>query len=266
MRAFKVVRVAIRHGFRLRVASALRENRAQRDTHAAFSQRRECERERRVGCDRRAHITPIEREIREIKMTVYPMHHARKVESTRHLRCGYSASVSEHARDSQPSASASADIVVRVAPPMVPTLDPTELRRRIISAAIVAAATGSVLVIAWSLSPSVRGFGTHQALGLPACSWPERFSIPCPSCGMTTAFAYAAKGQFLASFSTQPMGCVLALATGMAFVGSLLTLATGRTVWPVYARIWNARAAWLLGIGALLSWGYKAALMRGWIG
>ena len=83
---------------------------------------------------------------------------------------------------------------------------------------------------------------------------------------MTTAFAYAAKGQFIASFGTQPMGCLLAVATGMAFVGSLLTLVTGRTVWPVYERILTARAGWYLGIIALLSWGYKTVLMRGWIG
>lgn len=83
---------------------------------------------------------------------------------------------------------------------------------------------------------------------------------------MTTAFAYAAKGRLIESFLAQPMGCLLAVATGMALVGSLWTLATGRTVWPVYERMWNARAAWMLGIIALLAWGYKAALMRGLMG
>jgi hypothetical protein len=78
---------------------------------------------------------------------------------------------------------------------------------------------------------------------------------------MTTAFAYAAKGRLLDSFVTQPMGCILAVATGMAFVGSAWTLVTGRTVWPVYERLWSARAAWLIGIAALLAWGYKAASM-----
>jgi hypothetical protein len=82
---------------------------------------------------------------------------------------------------------------------------------------------------------------------------------------MTTAFAYAAKGQLLASFAAQPMGCILALLTGMAFVGSIWTLVTGRTIWPVYERLWTARAAWVLGLVALLAWAYKAALMRGWM-
>jgi hypothetical protein len=83
---------------------------------------------------------------------------------------------------------------------------------------------------------------------------------------MTTAFAYASKGDVLASFVTQPFGCVLAVLTGMTFVASLWTLATGRTVWPVYERLWNARSAWLFGIAALLAWGYKAAVMCGWFG
>jgi hypothetical protein len=152
-----------------------------------------------------------------------------------------------------------------VAPP-VDALDPESVRRRRLAALMVLACAGALLGVAWSLAPATQGFGTHQALGLPACTWPARFGVPCPSCGMTTAFAYAAKGRLLDSFVTQPMGCILAVATGMAFVGSAWTLVTGRTVWPVYERLWSARAAWLIGIAALLAWGYKAASMRGWMG
>lgn len=83
---------------------------------------------------------------------------------------------------------------------------------------------------------------------------------------MTTSFALAAKGRLLASFATQPAGCLLAVATGMALVASSWTLVTGRTLWPVYERLWGARLAWIVGVVVLLSWGYKAALMRGWIG
>lgn len=83
---------------------------------------------------------------------------------------------------------------------------------------------------------------------------------------MTTSFALAAKGRLVESFIAQPMGCLLALATGMTLVGSAWTVVTGRTVWPVYERLWSARAAWLIGLVALLAWGYKSAAMRGWIG
>lgn len=144
--------------------------------------------------------------------------------------------------------------------------EPAEVRRRFVAAAIAVCASGGLLVVAWLLPPASRGFGTHQALGLPACSWPARFGVPCPSCGMTTAFALASKGRIVESFTTQPMGCVLAIAAGMTFVAAIWTLATGRTVWPVYERLLGARLAWFAGIAALLAWGYKTALMRGWMG
>ncbi len=83
---------------------------------------------------------------------------------------------------------------------------------------------------------------------------------------MTTAFALASKGRLVESFATQPMGCVLAIATGMTLVAALWTLATGRSVWPIYERMWGARLAWFAGIAALLAWGYKTALMCGWMG
>ena len=156
-----------------------------------------------------------------------------------------------------------------ISPPVLPPLDfaasRDEAGRRRWLAGFLAAGSGGLLAVAWGLRPAQEGFGTHQALGLPACSWPTRFGLPCPSCGMTTAFAHAAKGDLIASFAAQPMGCVLALLAGMVLVGSLWTLATGRTVWPAYERMWNARALWLAGLVALLAWGYKIALMRGWM-
>jgi hypothetical protein len=165
-----------------------------------------------------------------------------------------------------PAASISAP-AERVAPAPYPSaLDRAEVRRRQRIAAFAAIASGSLLVVAWMLAPNADGFGTHRALGLPACSWPTRFGVPCPSCGMTTAFALASKGRIVESFATQPMGCVLALAAGMTLVASLWTLATGRTLWPVYERMWTARLAWIAGIAALLAWAYKTALMRGWMG
>ncbi|MFM1803707.1 MAG: hypothetical protein RL136_586 [Planctomycetota bacterium] len=151
-----------------------------------------------------------------------------------------------------------------VAPP-APTLA-EEIRRQRTAALVVFLATTGLLSVAWSLEPSQRGFGTHQALGLPACSWPARFGLPCPSCGMTTAFAFAAKGRFVESFVTQPMGFLLAIMAGMTLVGSAWTVVTGHSLWPVYERLWNARTAWFLGIAALLAWGYKIAAMQGWLG
>ncbi len=154
------------------------------------------------------------------------------------------------------------------APPIAPPLPSPadgEIARRRIAALVVFLATAALLGVAWVLEPSKQGFGTHQALGLPACTWPARFGVPCPSCGMTTAFALAAKGRILDSFVAQPMGCLLAVMAGMTLVGAAWTVVSGHTLWPVYERLWTARTAWLLGLAALLAWGYKCAAMLGWI-
>ncbi len=145
---------------------------------------------------------------------------------------------------------------------LAPALTIEAVARRRLAALLVMIGAGALLLVAWMLTPSPNGFGTHHALGLPPCSWPDRFGVPCPSCGMTTAFAYASKGRFVASFLAQPMGFLLAMGTGIAFVGAAWTLATGRSVWPVYERIWTARGAWFLGVATLLAWGYKAVMMR----
>ena len=70
------------------------------------------------------------------------------------------------------------------------------------------ARAGRLLLVVWSvillagfalaarLEPDPRGFGTHQRLGLPPCTFQSMFNIPCPSCGMTTSFANVVRGRF----------------------------------------------------------------------
>ncbi|MBM4114113.1 MAG: DUF2752 domain-containing protein, partial [Phycisphaerae bacterium] len=80
-----------------------------------------------------------------------------------------------------------------------------------IAAALIGAASLSLLLLASTLEPSSKGLGTHTQLGLPPCTWTIAFGIPCPSCGMTTSFAHAVRGDLLSSFVAQPMGALLAL-------------------------------------------------------
>lgn len=67
----------------------------------------------------------------------------------------------------------------------------------------------TVIAVAAGLTPSSAGAGTHTQLGLPACGFLSRTGWPCPSCGLTTSFALAARGRFGDAAFVQPFGFLL---------------------------------------------------------
>lgn len=94
----------------------------------------------------------------------------------------------------------------------------------------VLTAVATILSVAVWLKPDPRGFGTHQQLGMAPCGSFVLTGLPCPTCGMTTAFAYTVRGQWLKAATAQPTGFLLALGTAAAGVYALQALALGR--WP----------------------------------
>jgi hypothetical protein len=137
---------------------------------------------------------------------------------------------------------------------------PLSVTERAVSA-IAALACLSVLVTAAWLRPDPHGFGTHQQLGFAPCAFKQRTGLPCPSCGYTTAFSYFARGKPLASFYTQPMGAVLALAAAAAvWVGSYIVL-TGRPVHRLLRLVPSRYYLMPLLALALLAWGWKVAVV-----
>lgn len=80
-------------------------------------------------------------------------------------------------------------------------------------------AAGSVLAIALWLTPSASGYGTHTQLGLPPCAFLRVTHLPCPSCGLTTCFAWAVRLQFGKAFLANPFGI-------LAFFGTVSLIPT----------------------------------------
>ena len=137
-----------------------------------------------------------------------------------------------------------------------PSVDAPAIRR-LVGGAVAAGAAG-VLGVAAFLEPSSTGLGTHsQLMNMPPCGWILAMDVPCPTCGMTTAFAHAANGDLLSALLAQPLGALLAIATAVALLTGLFVAATGSRVASLYTRLWGRRAAWTLGIVVVSAWVYK---------
>jgi len=113
----------------------------------------------------------------------------------------------------------------------------------------------TVLGIAIWLKPDPRGVGTHEQLGGGPCGMLQWTGLPCPTCGMTTAFAHTVRGQWLRAFWAQPAGFVFALGTIVLAGVSGLALVRGR--WPQVPYRWLSPN---LLFGVLL-----ALLLGGWV-
>jgi hypothetical protein len=115
----------------------------------------------------------------------------------------------------------------------------------------------ALLATAACLTPSARGMGTHQQLGLPPCTLVQLFGVRCPSCGMTTSWAHLMRGNVVAAFGANAGGALLGLASvlcGPWLVASglrgrwwltapheIVTLAVGLTILGVTIVDWSLR-------------------------
>ncbi|MGB0678401.1 MAG: DUF2752 domain-containing protein [Polyangiales bacterium] len=118
-------------------------------------------------------------------------------------------------------------------------------------------ALGALWGTAWCLPADARGYGSHEALGLPPCTMRVLFGQPCPGCGMTTAFAHLAKGHWQAAWIAQPAGVILATCSA----GLALLAAFGLwRAWSPLDVLWRLGAHWLaIGLSGviLIVWGWR---------
>jgi hypothetical protein len=117
----------------------------------------------------------------------------------------------------------------------------------------------SLLAIAAWLRPDPRGYGTHQQFGAAPCGMLLVTGLPCPTCGMTTAFAYTVRGYWPQAAWAQPAGFVLALATIAATGLGAWMLVRGR--WPAWQPYPNTSLRLFIGMLVLLigGWFFKIA-------
>jgi hypothetical protein len=133
---------------------------------------------------------------------------------------------------------------------------------RIRYSAVVGSAA-ALLLIARMLRPSVNGVGTHQQLGLPPCAFLHFTGVPCPSCGLTTSVAHAARLRFYESVITQPFGFIIFLIATLSIPLSIYFIHR-QVPWPRFGDLRGGRfIAYLMITIFLLSWFYKIAAMKG---
>lgn len=124
-------------------------------------------------------------------------------------------------------------------PPSDVTLDapPRRLLDRAAWALALLASWPVVLLSAW-LRPDRRGFGTHQQLGLPPCSFEAVTHVPCPGCGLTTSFSNMAHLHLVDAFRAHLMGPLLFALTLALAALSPIGLRRGWSVTRALSRPW----------------------------
>ncbi len=128
-------------------------------------------------------------------------------------------------------------------------------------AAGVLAGVVAVFIVAANLTPDAHHVGTHRQLGLQPCSFIVVTRLPCPTCGMTTAFAHTVRGQVLAAMQAQPAGFLLAIATAGAGLLAGGAVIPGRRPSLNWYRVSPTALVWWATGFLVVAWGVKIVLV-----
>jgi hypothetical protein len=150
----------------------------------------------------------------------------------------------------------------RLPNPLGPPLSMKAIRRPVVGrlyAIGVAAGMAAMLITAGRLSPGHQHMGVHQQLGLLPCGFVTMTGLPCPTCGMTTAFAHAAHGHLLEAMRSQLAGFVLAAATLVIGLAAATAVVIGRYPAVNWYRVNPTRFVWWVIVLLVAAWGLKIA-------
>jgi hypothetical protein len=105
-----------------------------------------------------------------------------------------------------------------------------------------------LLAVAAMIEPDERGYGTHQRLGLPPCTFQFVTGVRCPSCGMTTSWAYLVRGQLIKSLKSNTGGTLVGVIAMLLAPWALLSGLRGRWFWKSF----NDWAALIVTLAVIL--------------
>ncbi len=91
-----------------------------------------------------------------------------------------------------------------------------------------AAGALAILILSRLLTPDPSGHGTRPSLWPIPCLWRVSTGLPCPSCGMTTAFVWMARGEPRRAWQCNPLGPPAYVLTWVVLVWALAAAARGR--------------------------------------
>jgi len=126
--------------------------------------------------------------------------------------------------------------------------------------ALAGAVLLGLLFVALLLEPDRQGYGTHQQLGLPPCTIVVLYGRRCPSCGMTTSWAYLVRGQVGAAIEANVGGALLGLVALASAPWMLASATRGRWLWRKPAELAMIAGTAAIACATLVQW-----LIR-WVG
>ncbi len=115
----------------------------------------------------------------------------------------------------------------------------------------------AVLAVAAWLNPSHGHLGTHEQFGLPPCSFVAMTGYPCPTCGMTTAYACVVRGWLIDAVRASLFGSLLAIGTILAVAACLISAVVGRYPNLNWYRVNAVNVVYLGALLLVASWGLK---------
>ena len=121
-----------------------------------------------------------------------------------------------------------------------------------VAALLVMGGAGAILIAAHLLLPDPTGYGTHEQMFLLPCIFRWATGLPCPFCGMTTAFALMARGEWAGAFGIHVLGPAAYLVTWGILLAGLVGLVRNRRALPQW--LFGQRAGRVILLIILLGW------------